>query len=381
MNVIIAPDAFKDCLNAAEVAIAIEAGVKIFSENTRCYHISASDGGEGFLNAVANYVSEARTITTQTVDPLGRALSADYLFHAGSNTAYVELARASGLELLSATERNPMNTSTFGTGLQIKDAIRKGATQIYLGIGGSATNDGGTGIANALGFRFYDLEGIELEPKGDQLQNIVRIEKPAANYSNISFFAVNDVLNPLFGKNGAAYTYAKQKGADPDEIIQLDTGLQNLHTIGQKEFGLDEANTPGSGAAGGTAYGLKCFLNAEFISGTSFILKLSNFESLIADKKVDIIITGEGKIDAQTIYGKFVYGMVQQAKKYNIPVLAVCGKLDLSSSELKNTGLHAASEIYDATKPGRYSYENAAILISEKTIEMLTNFEEESSTL
>ncbi len=380
MNVLIAPDAFKDCLSASEVARAIQKGVLLYSEKAKCLFISASDGGEGFLNAVASYISEVKTITTQTVDPLGRELRAEYLLDETHKTAYVELARASGLELLSATERNPLHTSTLGTGIQIKDAIGKGATKIYLGIGGSATNDGGTGIAKALGFRFYNQAGTELEPKGSELQNIYRIEKPTNHHDHTDFFAVNDVLNPLFGSSGAACTYAKQKGANPDEIVSLDSGLENLHAVVQNEFQLNEAQTPGSGAAGGTAYGLKCFFNASYISGTSFILNLSNFANIVSEKKIDVIITGEGKIDRQTGYGKFVFGMVQEAKKYNIPVVAVCGKLELGPSEIKEIGLYNATEIYDVSRPVAYSYEHAANLISEKTKELLLNLKRDQAT-
>ncbi|RLD28698.1 MAG: glycerate kinase [Bacteroidetes bacterium] len=371
MNVLIAPDSFKDSLSASKVAQAIKEGVLSFSESAKCYYISASDGGEGFLNAVLNCRSDTNIITGPTVDPLGRAIEAQYLYDDNNRTAYIELAKASGLELLSKDERNPRRTSTLGTGIQIKDAIEKGANTIYLGIGGSATNDGGTGIAHALGFRFLTSEGNEIEPKGNNLQKIFSIEKPTTTYTQVNFIAVNDVLNPLFGKKGAAYTYAGQKGADKEEITQLDNGLEHLHTIVKKEFQIDEANTPGSGAAGGTAYGLKSFLNAKYISGSSFILKLSNFETLVSEKKIDVIITGEGKIDAQTSYGKFVYGMAQEAKKHAIPVLVVCGKLELDSSEMEQMGLHSAAEIYDATKPVAYSYDNATRLIAQKTKELL----------
>jgi len=371
MNVLIAPDSFKDSLSASKVAQAIKEGVLSFSESANCYNISASDGGEGFLKAVLNYSSDINIITGPTVDPLGRAIEAQYLFDESNKTSYIELAKASGLELLSKEERNPMRTSTFGTGIQIKDAIDKGTEYIYLGIGGSGTNDGGTGIAQALGFRFFTSEGDEIEPKGSNLHKIFSIEKPTTNYANIIFIAVNDVLNPLFGKKGAAFTYAEQKGADEEEITQLDKGLEHLHTIVQKEFQIDEANTPGSGAAGGTAYGLRSFLHAKYISGSSFVLKLSNFETLVSEKKIDVIITGEGKIDAQTSYGKFVYGIAREAKKHDIAVLVVCGKLELDSSEIEQMGLHSAAEIYDATKPVAYSYDNATRLIGQKTKELL----------
>lgn len=371
MKVVIAPDAFKDSLSASEVAEAMKTGVLSFDESAQCHMIRASDGGEGFLKAVASYISEVKQITTLTVDPLGREITASYLFDPGTGTAYIELARASGFELLSETERNPMFTSTYGTGLQIKHAIEQGATSVYLGIGGSATNDGGTGLAKALGYHFFDAEGTLVEPSGGTLNEISRIAKPETNYEHVRFFAVNDVLNPLFGESGAAHTYSPQKGANEHEVVLLNAGLEHLDAIIRKELGLEEAQTPGSGAAGGTAFGLKCFLGAKYISGASFILGLSNFESLLAREKIDVILTGEGKIDHQTAYGKFVFGITQEANRLKIPVLAVCGKLDASPSELKKIGLNNAAEIYDSSRPPGYSYEHAAALIARKTIYLL----------
>ncbi|NNM23321.1 MAG: glycerate kinase [Flavobacteriaceae bacterium] len=371
MHVLIAPDAFKDSLSAAEVAEAMEEGVKTFSPGAKCMFISASDGGEGFLNAIARYIPNLKVITTQTVDPLGRAIQAEYLYDEAEATAFVELARASGLELLTRDERNPVYTSTFGTGIQIADAISRGAKKVYLGIGGSATNDAGTGIAQALGFRFYASEGELVEPMGANLHKITQIDPMGFKIEGIEFYAINDVLNPLFGTTGAAQTYAKQKGASQNEIGHLDKGLEHLSAVVKRQLHKDEAMTPGSGAAGGTAYGLKCFLNASYLSGTSFILKLSNFEQLLSEKDIDVIITGEGRIDAQTSYGKFVYGIAQEALKYNVPVVAVCGKLDLSHAELQSIGLQNAMELFDANRSISYSYENAKELIAIRTTALL----------
>ena len=314
MNVVIAPDAFKDCLSASEVAEAMKSGVSAFDNSAKCHVIKASDGGEGFLNAVASYISEANQTTVPTVDPLGRNISGIYLYDPSRNTAYIELARASGLELLSHSQRNPMFTSTYGTGLQIKHAIEQGANSVYLGIGGSATNDAGTGIANALGYEFFDADGSEVKPMGSKLQTIHRITKPNINYDHVKFYAVNDVLNPLFGPSGAAHTYARQKGAGEQEIIKLNHGLEHLAGVVKKQLGVEEANTPGSGAAGGTAFGLKCFFNAEYISGASFILGLSGFEALLTKENIEVILTGEGMIDHQTVFGKFVFGNLARSK-------------------------------------------------------------------
>ncbi len=371
MNVVIAPDAFKDCLSASEVAEAMKNGVLAFDNSAQCHVIKASDGGEGFLNAVASYISEVKQVTVPTVDPLGRNMSAAYLYDTSANTAYVELARASGLELLSDSERNPMFTSTYGTGLQIKHAVEQGATTVYLGIGGSATNDAGTGIAHALGYEFFDANDSEVKPMGSTLETIDRIGKPNSNFEHVNFYAVNDVLNPLFGPSGAAHTYARQKGAGEQEIRQLNSGLEHLANVVKEQLNVDEANTPGSGAAGGTAFGLKSFFNAVYISGASFILGLSGFESLLLKEKIDVIFTGEGMIDHQTAFGKFVFGIAQEANRLDIPVLGICGKLNVNDSELKKIGLRMASEIYDPTKPPGYSYTHATTLIKARTMDLL----------
>ena len=371
MNVLIAPDAFKDSLTASEVAQAMKMGVLAFSQDANCFELSASDGGEGFLKAVGIYVKGAKTIETSTLDPLGRSIQASYLYDEKEKTAYVELAQASGLELLTNQERTPMQTSTFGTGNQMKYAIEGGATTLYLGLGGSATNDAATGIAHALGFRFLDRDGGEFYPTGALLNQIETIERPLQLDRSIRFFAVNDVLNPLYGPTGAAYVYGPQKGANPDDVIALDKGLRHLDAKMQDLFSIDEAMTSGAGAAGGTAYGLKSFLGATFLSGTAFVLELANFGELVVQKKIDVIITGEGKIDQQTAYGKFVHGIVQQANQYGIPVLAVCGKLDATPDEIRQLGITSVAELYDTSKPPAYSYQHAAKLISERTVDLL----------
>lgn len=371
MNILIAPDAFKDSLSAIKVAKAIERGVHRFDSEINCYQLFASDGGEGFLNAVREYISGLEEISVETFDPLGRPMRAIYLWDAIQAIAYIELAKASGIELLSLAERDPMKTSTYGTGLQIKHALEKGARKIFIGIGGSATNDGGIGIARALGYRFLNDQNKELSGIGADLNEVRKMISPSEPLMDIEFFAVNDVLNPLCGESGAAYTYGAQKGASTKTIKWLDEGLQNLSEQIIKVLDKDDANTPGSGAAGGTAYGLKCFFNAQYISGTSFILNLSNFHELVTNHNIKLIITGEGKIDHQTAYGKFVYGIIQEASKYKIPVLAICGKLNLNHKEIAKLGLAGAEELYDPTKSTSYSFDHAEALIEIKTRQLL----------
>jgi len=264
------------------------------------------------MSAIASYKT---CISIQVIaqNPLGKLIQSYYLYNQKSNSAFIEMANTSGMELLELTERNPLLTSTLGTGNQIKDAINKGVKRIYIGLGGSATNDAGIGLAHALGYRFLDQNGQELEPVGGSLNDIVKIDdsKVSKLVKEVSFYAVNDVNNPLFGQRGAAFVYAKQKGADDAMIEKLDSGLQNLDHIVTQQFGCENAEIPGSGAAGGTAYGLKTFLNAEFISGIDFILDLAGVHELLSNENFNVLVTGEGKIDQQTLSGNLIQGVLR----------------------------------------------------------------------
>ncbi len=374
MNILIIPDKFKGSLTAAEVIEAIKEGLHRINPAITTHSILASDGGDGFLEVIRKYLNPLELVC-ETVDPLGRTIHASYLFDEEQKTAYVELAKASGLELLSKTERRVVETSTFGTGLQLKHAIENGAERIYVGLGGSATNDAGTGIAAALGGVFYTATEQLNIPEGKDLEAITNLDCSALeNYKEVPFFAVNDVENPLFGKNGAAFTYGKQKGATAGELQQLDAGLRNISDMVQKKLHKDVAMFPGSGAAGGAAYGLKAFLHADFIGGTEFVLGLTDFFDIISSKKIDVIITGEGKIDQQTQNGKLIKGISTLAARHAIPVVAICGALDLDASGIKMLGLTAALEIKDNTQPDAYSFEHAAALIKDKIGDLIDKF-------
>ena len=322
MKVLLIPDKFKGSLSAEEVMSAISRGISKVLPKTKIYTITASDGGDGFLEAVSNY-EEVEEVVVHTFDPLGRAIKASYVFQKEKERAYIELAKASGIELLALPERNPLLCSTYGTGIQIMHALQRGAKQIYIGLGGSATNDAGIGIAKALGFLFFDITGEELEPTGENLARIDRIQPPEISnmLKDIKIYAVNDVNNPLFGAKGAAYTYAAQKGASKKDIVQLDLGLEHLHKVVKHQFKVSHAEHPGAGAAGGTAYGLKTFAGADFISGIDFILSLAEVEDLIANETIDYIITGEGKIDDQTLQGKLINGVLKLGNSNNKSVL------------------------------------------------------------
>lgn len=360
MRFLLIPDKFKGSLTSEEVAHAIQLGIKKAIPRASFHVIKASDGGDGFLDAIARY---RPCIGIQTVgqNPIGKPILCKYLYNQEESAAYIELANASGMELLDQEEQDPMETSTYGTGLQIKDAIEKGARTIYLGLGGSATNDAGIGIANALGYVFLNDKNEILKPIGKNLVHIHTIDTSNVPtlINDVEFYAVNDVTNPLFGTNGAAFVYAEQKGASSSTIIKLDKGLERINDVVTDQLGLDNAKIPGSGAAGGAAFGLKSFFNAEFLHGIDFILKLSGVESILASDSFDYLITGEGKIDEQTLHGKLVQGVLGLGHRHDIPVIAICGVMDIDFKRVQEIGIQHVIEIQDSDKPLSYNMKHA----------------------
>jgi len=330
MKILIAPDKFKGSLTAQEVCVALSNGLKNANPNLEIITRPMADGGDGSLEVLAHYF-DLKTITLEVEDPLFRPIDASYSM--ASTTAYIEMAAASGLALLKEKERNCMQTSSFGTGELILDAIRKGATTIYLFIGGSATNDGGMGIASALGWSFYDKGGELLVPIGENLTEVNRIDGSFLFYkpAKVNFKVICDVNNPFYGENGAAYVYAPQKGASPEEVKSLDEGLRNLAAQIKKEHLQEIGDIPGAGAAGGVGGGAIAFLDADLVSGISTFLEITTLEKQIA--ACDLVITGEGKLDAQTEQGKVISGVCELAAKYDKRVIAVCGAADLPISE------------------------------------------------
>lgn len=370
MNLLVIPDKFKDSLTANQVVNAITKGIRRCNDSHQIHTILASDGGDGFLNAIHQVHPSFEKITMDSVNPLDEKITADYLFSNKDHAAYIELAKTSGLELLKKPYRNCNDTSTFGSGLQIKHAIQKGAKNIYIGLGGSATNDGGTGILRALDFKFLDKNNISLSTKGDNLSKINDVKTPEQGFKDIHFFTVNDVNNLLLGKQGATYTYASQKGAKEKDLPLLEKGMSNLFQKSKKLFPNLE-DTPGFGAAGGTCFGLSTFLNAKIISGTDFLFQLNNLDKLLSKNKIDFIITGEGKIDKQTLHGKFIAGITAKAKDYKIPVIAICGISTLDEKSEKELGIANVYPIKTENISVKESLKNAAKLIESTTFEIM----------
>jgi glycerate kinase len=287
----------------------------------------------------------------------------------------VELAQASGLVLLKERERSALRSSTYGTGIQVRHAIEIGATTVYIGLGGSATNDGGTGIARALGYRFLDNSGKELAPRGENLIKMASINadgvSPGMKY--VSLIAVNDVTNPLYGPEGAAHVYAAQKGATAVEIAKLDEGLRHLDSLVSRELGKKLAQIPGTGAAGGTSYGLRAFFGAAFLGGTQFVLQMVGIPELLRKHKIDFMLTGEGKIDRQTLSGKLISGVLELGLQNQIPVIALCGKLEVGAEELKAAGITDVIEVSERDRSLQYNMTHAKRLLHDAAYHYFKN--------
>ena len=321
MKIIIAPDKFKGSLTSFEVCDAIATGIKQADSSVEIFSFPMADGGDGFASVLQHYY-KTETVYCDTVDPLYRKINATYQWNKVSKTAIIEMAVASGLVLLKAEERSATKTSTFGTGMIIRNAIEKGADKIILGLGGSATNDAGIGILAALGFLFIDEGNNELSPVGESLLYIKKIIAPRS-LPGITIEIALDVQNTLYGPQGAAYIYAPQKGADEKAIKLLDEGLRNFAFIVQEQTGKDISSIPGTGAAGGIAAGLLAFFDVILKKGIDMVIEASGIEKEIDN--TNLIITGEGKMDKQTLDGKVVSKMAALANERNIPVIAFCG--------------------------------------------------------
>lgn len=334
MHVLVVPDKFKGSLTAQQAAEAIRAGLHQQHPDWTVTIQPIADGGEGTA-ALLTQATQGTFRKCLVADPLGRPTEASYGVSEDGQTAFIELAAASGLQLLALSERNPLVTSTFGTGELIRNALETGVAEVVLCIGGSATTDAGIGMAAALGFQFFDADDLPLSPVGGNLIRIERIGRsgvlPALGQVRIRVAC--DVTNPLYGPTGAAYVYAAQKGANAADQRNLDDGLRHMASLIERTWYLPIANEPGSGAAGGVGFGARAFLGAELETGFSLVADYTHLLEAVA--KADLVITGEGKLDAQTLHGKAVWGIAMLGRAYNKPVTAFCGKLELTSAQLQ----------------------------------------------
>ena len=361
MRILIAIDKFKESLTSIEAATIIQDAIKVANPSYTIKMLPIADGGDGFAKVLKYYLN-TKTVNVKSVNPLFQKMDGYYEWNDAKKIAIIELAVCAGIALLKNKDRNPSNTSTFGTGLLIKHAIKKGAKKIILGLGGSATNDAGMGIASALGFVFLDKQGNELMPIGASLNHIHRIQKPAS-FPTIEFDIAIDVNNPLYGKYGAASVYGPQKGASIKQVEILNNGLKNIASVIKKQTGVTISKQKGLGAAGGVGAMLVPFFKTRIMSGIDLVIEMSEFKKQI--KSCDLLITGEGKIDEQSFQGKVVGTFIKQAKPYQTKILLIAGKIEkLSHQEYKHLQF---IELQDKNKSLAYSIKNAKKLLFKKT--------------
>ena len=375
MKIIIAPDSFKGSLSALEVARAIQKGIKNADTTIETVVVPMADGGEGTVQSLVD-ATDGQIIELHVHDPLFRKIKSFYGIMGDGKTAVIEMAAASGLPLLKPEERNPLKTTSYGTGELIKDAVDRGCNEVILGLGGSATNDGGIGMAKALGIRFLDAHRNEVGSCGGDLVNIETVDVSGIDdrLAHVKFVAACDVDNPLCGKNGAANVYGRQKGATEDDVTFLDNGLAHFADIIEGKQGIDLKDHPGAGAAGGLGFGVMVFLHGRLESGIAIVSRMAK----LADKMVgaDLVITGEGQIDFQTAHGKTPFGVAQLAKAKHIPVVAVAGSLGDNYQMLYQKGFDAIFSIIDKPMAIEDAFDNTSELlqnISESIVRLWTS--------
>jgi glycerate kinase len=345
MKIVIAPDSYKDAMRADASALHIATGFQRVAPALAVELCPVADGGEGFADAIAqSRRADAGTRVERTADALGLAIDARWVLLRPADrrpTAIIELAEASGLERLKQAERDPMCTSTHGSGQLIRQALEHGPAELLVGIGGSATNDAACGIAQVLGVRFYNEAGEELVAPitGGDLTHIARIDTASLDerLANCTLRVACDVDNPLTGPNGAAHVYGPQKGATPEQVEQLDAGLRHIAELWREQLGVDVEHLPGAGAAGGVGGGLVAMLGAELVPGAELVLDTIHFDDRIKD--ADLVITGEGRLDAQSLSGKAVMAVAKRAKAAGVPCVALVGSVGEGAQRMLEHGL------------------------------------------
>jgi glycerate kinase len=368
MKIVIAPDSFKGSLTAGEAADAIERGVLAVIPDAEIEKIPMADGGEGTMQALVTS-AKGSIKEVETTGPLGRLINAQYGIIDNGKTAVIEMSAASGLLLLKENERNPLYTTTYGTGRLILDAIDSGCRNLIIGIGGSATNDGGAGTAQALGVRFFRKDKTEIQDHmcgillGDVATITVNHLHPAIHSCHIQI--ASDVTNTLLGENGCAYVYARQKGATPEIIRKLEDNMVSFIEIAEKITCRSVRNIPGAGAAGGLGAGLMLFSDAQIQPGIDIVMDACAFSERIKD--ADLILTGEGKIDKQTTFGKTIAGIARRAKVNKIPVIAFAGIVE-NADDLYQLGVTGCFPIHRESMTIEAAMSDAAFLL-QNTVE------------
>ena len=364
MKYLVAPDKYKGSFDALVASEIIKEAIVEVDKGAEVFQLPLADGGEGTLTALSK-IFGAKIEELEVNDPVFRKIKSRIGFFEGK--AIIEMAECSGLLLLKEEERNPLYTTTYGVGELIKYAISKGVKEIIIGIGGSATNDAGTGMLSALGMKFLDENGNELKPIGENLMKIKKIDDSEFlnDVRKVKFTVLCDVTNPLYGKNGAAYVFAPQKGADENAVKLLDIGLKNFANVAQEYLGKDLSLSSGAGAAGGLGFALLAFLNAQYVSGIDYILSASRAEEHV--KWADIIITGEGRFDRQSLSGKSTIGIARLGAKFGKTVIVVSGSIDCPFEEYTKEGITSIFSIVDMASSLDRCLKEAPRLLKETT--------------
>jgi glycerate kinase len=360
MKVVIAMDSFKGTLTAYEACEIIAKAISESAPDVQLVIKPMADGGEGTAQAMIK-AANGRWVPQTVMGPLPEMqVEAGFAWFDEDKTALVEMASASGLELLSPEQMNPLNTTTYGTGQLIKAALKYGASKIFLAVGGSATVDGGLGAAMALGWKFLDHQDNPIPLGGAGLEKITRIVRPE-NLSLVPIEVLCDVDNPLCGEHGAAKVYAPQKGATPQMVKQLEKGLSHLADLVRKQLQRDINNVPGAGAAGGLAAGAIAFMNAAVVSGIETVMARSNLRAEL--ESADWVITGEGSFDRQSLYGKAVSGILKMASQSHTRLVVLAGQVNMSQQEYQKIGIATAISCKDNNMSLDYALENSRALL------------------
>ncbi|WP_125709368.1 glycerate kinase family protein [Companilactobacillus zhongbaensis] len=369
MKIVLAPDSFKGSMTAKQVALSMQRGLEKVLPDANYLQIPMADGGEGTVQSLVD-AKKGELLSEKVLDPLGNLVTAHYGMIDDGKVAVIEMAEASGIQFINKKTSNPYIATTYGTGQLINAAINKGAKTVIIGLGGSATNDGGAGMAQALGANLLDKHGNELSFGGAELKNLARIDisDMAKELNDVKIIIASDVTNPLTGKDGASAVFGPQKGATPRMVKVLDKALRNYAQVIKNDLGKEVEEVAGAGAAGGLGAGLLAFTNAEIQPGVEIVLKYTDFKKQIAD--ADFVFTGEGQIDFQTKYGKTPIGVAKAAKEVdpNIKVIAIAGSVGEKIEELYPLGIDA---IFSCV-PGVVDLETA-INNSDQNIQKIIN--------
>ena len=364
MKIVIAPDSFKGSLTALQAAEAIEKGLRNIFPAAEIKKMPMADGGEGTVQSLVD-ATGGRRLVERVSDPLGIEIEAEYGILGDETTAVIEMAAASGLTLVPPNRRNPLESTTYGTGQLIKAALDRGCRKLIIGIGGSATNDGGAGMAEALGAKLLTSGGQLISPGGGGLGALdtINVSDLDSRIAATATVVACDVDNPLTGKNGAAYVYGPQKGATLEMIETLDANLAHFASIVQRDMGKVVGETPGAGAAGGLGAGLIAFLDAELKSGVDIVIDAVQLETQL--EGASLVVTGEGEINFQTVFGKTPVGVAKLAKAHGIPVIAIAGSISNGAEDVHKSGIDAIIDIVPAPMPLESAVENAFDLTVE----------------